>query len=241
MTGPDRLAGLGDGPGDPRPPADAATVIVARDTDEGIAVLMTRRNSATAFGGMWVFPGGKVDPSDHSPHAPDDLLLASRAAAVREAKEEADLDLVADALVPYSHWTPPVEAARRFLTWFFVGPAPGGVAGEVTIDDGEITDHAWLAPHRALERHAAVDIELAPPTFVTLHHLAEFATVAELLDHASTNEPKRYRTVLARGNGFRALLWEGDVAHDTGDLRADGPRHRVEMSVDGWKLLVDHP
>ncbi len=242
MTGSDRLAGLGDGPGDPRPPADAATVIVARDTDDGPAVLMTRRTSATAFGGMWVFPGGKVDPTDQPTEVPDDsTLMASRAAAVREAKEEADIDLTADTLVPYSHWTPPVEAARRFLTWFFVAPAPPGVAGEVTVDDAEITDHAWLTPRRALEMHAAVEIELAPPTFVTLHDLAEFATVIQLVDHASTHEPMRYRTVLARGDGFTALLWEGDVAYPEGDLRAEGPRHRVEMSADGWNLLVEHP
>ena len=43
------------------PPAHAATVIVARDSPEGMAVLMTRRASQSAFGGMWVFPGGKVD------------------------------------------------------------------------------------------------------------------------------------------------------------------------------------
>ncbi len=42
----------------------AATVILAKDAEPGIEVLMLRRNSAIAFGGAWVFPGGRVDPED---------------------------------------------------------------------------------------------------------------------------------------------------------------------------------
>ena len=216
----------------------AATVVLLRDRPAGPEVLMMRRNSTIAFGGMWVFPGGRLDDDDYPTSDPDDVFSASLTAAVREAKEEADLDLDPASLVRFSHWTPPPVTPKRYATWFFIAGAP---AAKVTIDDGEITDHAWLTPHRALELHAAVEIELAPPTFVTLHHLAEFATVAELLEHASANEARRYRTVLSKGDGFRALLWEGDVAYGTGDLGANGPRHRVEMSVDGWKLLVDHP
>ncbi|HAF68589.1 MAG TPA: NUDIX hydrolase, partial [Acidimicrobiaceae bacterium] len=45
-------------------PIDAATVVVARDTSNGIEVLMLRRNSKIYFGGMWVFPGGKIDETD---------------------------------------------------------------------------------------------------------------------------------------------------------------------------------
>ena len=47
-------------------PIDAATVVVARDSTEGLEVLMLRRNSKIYFGGMWVFPGGKVDPADRA-------------------------------------------------------------------------------------------------------------------------------------------------------------------------------
>ena len=43
-------------------PIDAATVVVARDSADGVEVLMLRRNSKIYFGGMWVFPGGRVDP-----------------------------------------------------------------------------------------------------------------------------------------------------------------------------------
>ena len=47
-------------------PIDAATVVVARDSADGVEVLMLRRNSKIYFGGMWVFPGGRVDPEDRA-------------------------------------------------------------------------------------------------------------------------------------------------------------------------------
>ena len=47
------------------PPVPAATVILLRDGPDGLETLMLRRNSKLAFvGGMWVFPGGRVDPED---------------------------------------------------------------------------------------------------------------------------------------------------------------------------------
>ena len=47
---------------DPRP---AATVLTLREGDEGVEVLMLRRNLNSDFvGGAYVFPGGSVDPSD---------------------------------------------------------------------------------------------------------------------------------------------------------------------------------
>ena len=45
-------------------PVPAATVVLVRDGRDGMETLMLRRNSRGAFGGMWVFPGGQVDPSD---------------------------------------------------------------------------------------------------------------------------------------------------------------------------------
>ena len=70
-------------------PVQAATVVLLRDGDEGLETLMLKRNSKIAFGGMWVFPGGRVDDGDADPQAPSDELGTARRAAVREAAEEA--------------------------------------------------------------------------------------------------------------------------------------------------------
>jgi 8-oxo-dGTP pyrophosphatase MutT (NUDIX family) len=46
---------------------EAATVIVLREQDGAIEVLMTRRHANLSFmGGMWVFPGGSLAASDSS-------------------------------------------------------------------------------------------------------------------------------------------------------------------------------
>src|SRR5947209_1326299 len=82
--------------------------------------------------GTWVFPGGRVDEADD--HADEEV--AARNAAVREAQEEAGLDVDPADLVAFAHWTPPaVSDMKRFSTWFFLAEAP---AGAVVIDNGEI-------------------------------------------------------------------------------------------------------
>src|SRR5690348_5643849 len=98
----------------------AATVVVVRDGAAGIEVLLLRRSARPPFGGMWVFPGGRVEPGDADPSRPMDELAAARRAAVRETREEAGLVLDAATLVPMSHWTPPGITPRRFTTWFFL-------------------------------------------------------------------------------------------------------------------------
>jgi 8-oxo-dGTP pyrophosphatase MutT (NUDIX family) len=58
--------GWGQGPGPGAPPEPAATVVPLRDGPAGLEVLMLRRSGRGAFGGMWVFPGGKVESEDRS-------------------------------------------------------------------------------------------------------------------------------------------------------------------------------
>ncbi len=50
----------------------AATVVVVRDGDDGLEVLMVLRNRKLKFGGgSWVFPGGRVDETDYADTAGD--------------------------------------------------------------------------------------------------------------------------------------------------------------------------
>ena len=49
-----------------QPIRPAATVILVRDAADGFEILMLKRTSGAAFaGGMFVFPGGRVDGDDH--------------------------------------------------------------------------------------------------------------------------------------------------------------------------------
>ena len=46
-------------------PFPAASVMLVRDARDGIEVFMMKRNIAGAFAGLYVFPGGKINESDH--------------------------------------------------------------------------------------------------------------------------------------------------------------------------------
>src|SRR4051812_17354866 len=216
----------------------AATVVLVRDRAGGLETLMLKRNSTIAFGGMWVFPGGRVDPGDVDPDRPDDELAAARRAAVREAEEEAGLVVAEDELVVLSHWVPPPTAPRKFSTWFFLATAP---VGSVVIDGGEIHDHRWLRPAEALERRDAGEIELAPPTWVTLWELAAGGDVAGVLARACGRDPEHFATQLAKVDGDAVALWHGDVGYGEGDAAGGGARHRLTMADGGWHYQRDTP
>ncbi len=234
-THQDRLARWAKGGKPGTPPVAAATVIVLRDGPQGLETLMLRRNSKLAFvGGMWVFPGGRVDDADREGLAADDELGAARCAAAREAREEAGIEVSPEALVPLSHWTPPPITPKRFLTWFFLGAAKAG-GEEVVIDQGEIHDHAWMRPAEALERRDAQEIELAPPTVVTLHTLARWASVEEALAAARQLEPEHFTTHISMTDEGPVALWHGDAGYEESDATRPGPRHRLVMVDAGWR------
>lgn len=214
----------------------AATVVLLRDAPGGLETLMMRRSSKLSFvGGMWVFPGGRVDDDDYPAGQPDDTFAASRAAAVREAAEEADLVIAAGDLVPYSHWVPPTTINKRFATWFFLAPAP---AGSVTVDGGEIKEHAWWRPADTLARHKAGEIEMVPPTYITLMELSEHPTVAEALAAARgrADDIPHYETHIALDDGVPVSLWHGDAGYETHDASIPGPRHRLTLHEGGWQF-----
>ena len=220
-----------EGEDDVVPPIPAATVVLLRDGDDGPEVLMLRKNSKITFGGMWVFPGGKIDPEDHA--AEGDLQAAARTAAAREAAEEANVTLNADDFVWFAHWTPPPGPQKRFATWFFAAHADG--SHDVSIDDGEIKDHAWIRPADALARHSAGEIDIVPPTWVTLYHLSRYQPASAVLDHFRNNEAKTYSTRVAKAaDGKRVAMWHGDAGYDAWDADVAGERHRLVMAKDGF-------
>ena len=210
------------------PMLDAATVVLVRDGTEGLECLMLRKTSGQAFGGLWVFAGGRVEPGDGSG------LDGARAAAVREAQEETGLVVDPADLVPISHWTPPVEAPRRYATWFFLAPLPPEAA-DVVVDGGEIGDHVWTRPAEAHARLTAGEIRLLPPTWVTLASLVPYTDVAAALAAARRAEIDRFLTHTAADGETLVMLWAPDAGYESGDLAAPGARHRLVMDPAGWR------
>lgn len=222
---------MGDGTQAPAHPA--ATVVLLRDGDAGCEVLLVRRNSRLAFhGGAWVFPGGRIDEADYErAGSADDVHAAARLAAAREAFEEAGVSLIPEELTLFARWVTPEGLPKRFDAWFFAGRATEEM---VRVDGGEIDDHRWMRPDAALAAQRAGEIELPPPTFVTLTQFVAHVTVEEAL-HDLTQRPLRsyFPRLYMLPTGGACSLYEGDAGYEGGDPECAGARHRLWMHGDG--------
>ena len=209
----------------------AATVVMVRDGDSGLEALLVQRNKAVKhMGGMWVFPGGKVDEQDY----PDDRdeYGAALNAAIRETREEAGLEVSAGQLVYLSHWTTPEGAKKRFATWFFLTILEDGQ--EVSVDGGEIANHRWVKPEIAFAEMADEQhpFRLMPPTYVSLVDIADCCNCLEARDLISAREVILYAPRMVFVEDGICFLYQGDAGYDELSLAVPGARHRTYM-IDG--------
>lgn len=174
--GPAEVANFGE-PVRPRP---AASVVLlrrsGRHNERGLQVLLLRRTLEASFmPGVWVFPGGAVEPSDGAGEA------AFRACAMRELEEEAGILLPAEEeLVLFSRWITPEFISTRFDARFFLALAPPHTPPQP--DGAEMIEAGWYSPADALEELGAGEMSLAFPTIRQLEALREFAAAEEALD-----------------------------------------------------------
>lgn len=219
------------------PAKPSASVLVIRDSTLALEVLLVRRNEKIVFhGGAWVFPGGRVDDADAQGDAPSELDIAKRA-AVREALEETGLTLSPVGLLPFAHWTTPIDLPKRFATWFFVAVAPA--AAQIQIDNSEIVEYRWMTPAHALSLHLAGELNLPAPTFISLRSLQTTANVAACLSQLRGQEPPYFVPRLVPIDEGRCTLYAEDAGYHTLDFHAPGPRHRLVMQGHDWQYLRD--
>lgn len=215
------------------PPKPSATVVALRDGDAGSEVLLVQRAKRDGSAGIWVFPGGKVEDSDgHLAHAEESRVLdVVRRTGVRETEEEAGLSLDPNSLGLIARWITPPIAPRRFDTWFFAAAVQRDA--EVRVDGGEICDHRWLRPDDALELRLSGAIDLAPPTLVTIHWLAEYTTVDDTLTGlVRPSVPKIEPNICVLEDGA-CMLYPGDAGYEISDPHFPGPRNRLWRSSRG--------
>lgn len=211
----------------------AATVVLLTEGDAGPRVLMVRRRRELAFyGGAWVFPGGRVDAADYRTAMPSDVPqhapihdAAARAAAVREVAEEVGLALDAAALSHFAQWITPKGRPRRFDTYFFAAPLP---AGKVLLDQGEVDAHRLFTPAEALAAREKGEIQLPPPTFVTLTTMAKAQNVEEALQLLGRPAQRIIPRPVATARGA-VFLYPGDAGYEALDPERPGLRHRLTV------------
>jgi 8-oxo-dGTP pyrophosphatase MutT (NUDIX family) len=154
-------------------PVDAAGLVLLRDSERGLEVLLGRRHARAGFlPDIYVFPGGRVEPADCAgpslglaPAVAAELSRATRKpaeafvrAALRETAEETGLTLAGEALATIDfvcRAITPTYSRRRYNTRFLM--ADGAFAKGQLGGDGELEDLAWR-PIAALEGLAIVDV-----------------------------------------------------------------------------------
>lgn len=180
----------------------ACSVIVVRDSAEGLELLLVQRNPEARFmGGAWVFPGGAVHEGETEVET-----------AVRESEEEAGVSLDPATLVPFSRWITPRQVKVRFDTHFFVAPEPAGA--EPKCDGEECVDLRWIAPAAALEAGRRDELLLVFPTIKHLEQLAQFASVADVLAHARSRRVQPVEPRVLVDGGVAQVLLPGEPGYD---------------------------
>lgn len=175
-------------------PRPAATVMLVRDTEAGPEVYVQRRAATMAFApSMVVFPGGRVDPRDHSldvatpgladlaAHLGADVADAApfAAAAVREVEEECGVRVSVGDLRGRGHWVTPAFEPRRYDTWILAAGMPDGQEARET--SGESDGGGWARAEALLDAAASGSTRLMPPQVWALEALAGFADAASFL------------------------------------------------------------
>ena len=197
----------------------AATIIPIYEGENGLEVLMVKRNENLRFaGGQHAFAGGKIDAKDYE-FANNDDLLAAKIAAFREMHEETNItfnqygnltsavninssfyDYAKDirdkfdieSAKPLSRWRPPPEIKIKFDTYFFFLKAIERINPKV--DGNEIVDAEWLNVKVAIEKYKSGEIKSFFPTIINLHLLAKMQSFDELLEFANYENPPIIQT-----------------------------------------------
>ncbi|MCB9763640.1 MAG: NUDIX domain-containing protein [Alphaproteobacteria bacterium] len=189
--------------------ADAYMIAAIRETLEEAGVLLAR---------------GPLDPGDR-----DAVRLGERPFAALARARDWILDL--DRLVYWAWWITPEVEPRRYDTRFFVASVPRGV--DAIHDDHEVVDSAWWTLDEVLARFDAGALNLAPPTWITLHELSTFTRVEDALAAGRQRRPPAImpRAKLNEDHSVSILL-PGDPEHPS-DTPVEGPT-RLTLRAGRW-------
>jgi 8-oxo-dGTP pyrophosphatase MutT (NUDIX family) len=165
-----------------------------------------------------------IDGADVVRFDTDDVV--ARFSAARHAVHKGELSLVdlcqterlqllTDQIHFVDHWVTPVGERRRFDTRFFMTKAP---EAQVPLhDDIETIASLWVRPDEALRMWAARELNMFPPTVVSLRRLARFSTAGDALADAAAQPrpPQRLpRLVLGPNEEFIDVILPDQAGYE---------------------------
>lgn len=206
------------------PARPAATVILLREGDPFEFLLLRRSDQVAFMAGSYVFPGGRVDETDHPPAGStlppptfadltDAEEAAYRQAAVREVMEEANVAIGPGDLAPLAHWVTPEIEIRRYDTRFFLARMPDGQ--DPRPDEGEMTAMEWMSPGGAIAKFERRELLLPPPTWTTIRQLEKLGSIDEVFAWARQRKVVRVMPGFIKTETVTMLTLPGDPLFPT--------------------------
>jgi 8-oxo-dGTP pyrophosphatase MutT (NUDIX family) len=167
------------------PVAQARAVVCAavRETFEECGVLLAGEGAASVLGSV---AGDEWEAERTS--------LLSRETAMSDLLRRRGLVLRSDLLRSWAHWTTPVHEPRRYDTRFLVAVVPDGQDARHV--GGESDSSGWWPAREVLEAFARGEVEMLPPTLVTVEEAAAAPDAATLW--AQDRRVREVLPVLAR-------------------------------------------
>ncbi|WP_144098518.1 NUDIX hydrolase [Croceicoccus sediminis] len=114
------------------------------------------------------------------------------------------LAIVAERLVPFARWLPPMKIKRRFDTHFLIADLGTG-AVDLSADGSETTEHFWITPQAMLQRADTGEEELMFPTRMNLLRIAHLGSFENAREQALAIPPRSVSPVVIEQNGTRYL------------------------------------
>jgi len=199
-------------------PRSAATVVLVRDSAEGIETFLMRRPLTMKFApGMHVYPGGAVDAEDFEAtieindsdaqraSATAERYRALVACALRETREEAGIELHDPAqLRLIDHWVTPPFETRRFDVRFFAARLPQGQDPRIASDESVAA--LWVNAREGVRGYESRELRMLRPTAEILRLLAAHSDVDALLEQAGSR-PLRPLTPMPLPDGNGGVTW----------------------------------
>ena len=161
-TGGDIVLGL-PGPADPRAVYRGLVVAAVRETLEEAGVLLAET-------------GGGVASESDARRVRSALLSG---VSLGEALRDVEARLRFSSLVAYAHWMTPAVEVRRFDTRFFAAVLPPQQHARSA--SGESDTAGWVRPAQMLQRAAAGEVFMLPPTVAALQALQRERDAASVL------------------------------------------------------------
>jgi len=125
------------------------------------------------------------------------------------------LMLMVDRMHLVDHWITPVGERRRFDTRFFVARAPE--AQEPLHDDGETIASLWVRPDEALRMWKDGELQMFPPTVMSLRFLQPHATAEAAMaaaDAVGVPPPILPKVQLDDDGNVAGVIRPGETGYD---------------------------